>query len=151
MGLAAIGGFLALIACGGGESRPAAAGAETPQAAAEVQGEQQPQGMAMQLPEGVTAEMVNQGKEIFAGAGLCNVCHGADGTGMPGLGANLTDDQWLHSDGSYQGIIQTVTSGVEASSSSTGTAMPPKGGSGITDDQVKAVAAYVYTLGHKGM
>jgi mono/diheme cytochrome c family protein len=95
--------------------------------------------------------MVNQGKEIFAGAGLCNVCHGADGTGMPGLGANLTDDQWLHSDGSYQGIIQTVTSGVEASSSSTGTAMPPKGGSGITDDQVKAVAAYVYTLGHKGM
>jgi mono/diheme cytochrome c family protein len=27
-----------------------------------------------------------------------------------------------------------------------GTAMPPKGGSGITDDQVRAVAAYVLTL-----
>jgi cytochrome c5 len=27
--------------------------------------------------------------------------------------------------------------------------MPPKGGSAITDDEVKAVAAYVYSLGHK--
>jgi mono/diheme cytochrome c family protein len=27
--------------------------------------------------------------------------------------------------------------------------MPPKGGSSITDDQVKAVAAYVYSLSHK--
>ena len=27
--------------------------------------------------------------------------------------------------------------------------MPPKGGSTITDDQVKAVAAYVYSLSHK--
>ncbi len=27
--------------------------------------------------------------------------------------------------------------------------MPPKGGSSITDDEVKAVAAYVYSLSHK--
>jgi mono/diheme cytochrome c family protein len=27
--------------------------------------------------------------------------------------------------------------------------MPPKGGSQITDDEVKAVAAYVYSLSHK--
>ena len=29
-----------------------------------------------------------------------------------------------------------------------GAIMPPKGGSAITDDQVKAVAAYVWTLSH---
>jgi len=27
--------------------------------------------------------------------------------------------------------------------------MPPKGGSAITDEQLKAVAAYVYSLSHK--
>jgi mono/diheme cytochrome c family protein len=27
--------------------------------------------------------------------------------------------------------------------------MPPKGGAQLSDDQVKAVAAYVYSLGHK--
>lgn len=144
----AVVGLTTMVACGGGETgQQAASGeaaaAETP-AAQEMTGEQQGE---MQLPEGVTAEMVAQGKEIFGGAGLCNVCHGPNGGGMPGLGANLTDDEWLHSDGSYDGIVQTVMSGVDASASSVGTAMPPKGGSGITDEQVKAVAAYVLTLG----
>jgi hypothetical protein len=27
--------------------------------------------------------------------------------------------------------------------------MPPKGGSSITDEEVKAVSAYVYSLSHK--
>jgi mono/diheme cytochrome c family protein len=140
-------GLTAMMACGGGETGQQAgsgeaAAAEAPAAqdmAAQQQGE-------MQLPEGVTAEMVAQGKQIFGGAGLCNVCHGPNGGGVPGLGANLTDKDWLHSDGSYAAIVQTVMSGVDASASSVGTAMPPKGGSGITDDQVKAVAAYVFTL-----
>ncbi len=139
-------GLVVMVACGGETGQQAASGeaaaAETPaaqQTAAQQQGE-------MKLPEGVTAEMVAQGKEIFGGAGLCNVCHGPNGGGVPGLGANLTDTDWLHSDGSYDGIVQTVMKGVDASASSAGTAMPPKGGSGITDDQVKAVAAYVFTL-----
>jgi mono/diheme cytochrome c family protein len=140
-------GLMAMVACGGGEpgqqaASGEAAAAETP-AAQQTEAQQQGQ---MQLPEGVTAEMVAQGKEIFGGAGLCNVCHGPNGGGVPGLGANLTDDEWLHNDGSYDGIVQTVMNGVDASESSVGTAMPPKGGSGITDDQVKAVAAYVFTL-----
>lgn len=150
-GLTMVGLMLGLMiwaACGGGDSGEQAssgeaAAAEPPatgeMAGAEEQGE-------MQLPEGVTPEMVAQGKEIFGGAGLCNVCHGPEGKGMPGLGANLTDDEWLHNDGSYEGIVQTIMNGVDASESSVGTAMPPKGGSGISDDQVKAVAAYVYTL-----
>ena len=101
-----------------------------------------------ELPEGVTPEMVDQGRQIFQGAGLCHACHGQDGKGLPGLGANLTDDEWLHSDGSLDGIANTVTNGVSAEESSTGTPMQPKGGSSISDEQVKAVAAYVYTLSH---
>jgi mono/diheme cytochrome c family protein len=135
-------GLVAFVACAGGEagSQEAASGAtsETPAAA---EGGQQ-----MELPENVTMEMVNQGKEVFAGAGLCYVCHGAEGQGMPGLGANLTDEEWTHGDGSFDSIAETVMGGVDSGASTTGTAMPAKGGSGITDDQVRQVAAYVWTL-----
>ena len=140
-------GLVGMVACGGSETGQQAASGEA--AAAEAPAAQQTaaqQQGQMQLPEGVTDEMVAQGKEIFGGAGLCNVCHGPNGGGVPGLGANLTDAEWLHGDGSYEGIVQTVMNGVDASESSVGTAMPPKGGSGITDDQVKAVAAFVFTL-----
>lgn len=143
-------GLMAMAACSGGEAsqQEAAPGNEISAAAsgstAMAGGEATAQDEA--LPEGVTPEMVAQGKEIYAGVGLCYVCHGGDGTGMPSLGANLTDDEWVQSDGSYEGIIQTVMAGVDVDKSTTGTAMSPKGGSSITDDQVKAVAAYVLTL-----
>ncbi len=90
--------------------------------------------------------MVNQGKTVYAGSGLCYTCHGANGEGVQGLGANLTDDEWLHSDGSFDGIVETVMNGVDTGASSTGTPMPPKGGSGISDEQVRAVSAYVWTI-----
>jgi mono/diheme cytochrome c family protein len=46
-------------------------------------------------------------------------------------------------------IVATVTSGIPAEKTKKGIAMPPKGGSSINDAQVKAVAAYVYSLSHK--
>jgi cbb3-type cytochrome c oxidase subunit III len=99
-----------------------------------------------ELPSGVTEEMVAEGETIFKGAGICFTCHGQDAKGVPGLGANLTDSEWVHNDGSYQQIVATILSGV---TSSTGAVMPPKGGPPLTDDQVKAVAAYVWSLSHK--
>jgi mono/diheme cytochrome c family protein len=140
-------GLSVLAACGGGEasqqqaSSGEAVAGETTTSSAMASGQQE-----AQMPEGVTAEMVAQGKDIYAGAGLCYVCHGADGSGMPGLGADLTDDEWLHGDGSFESIIETVMNGVDAAKSTAGTPMAAKGGSGITDEQVKAVAAYVFTL-----
>ena len=144
MALGAVLGLAAMVACGGGENQQAAAD-ETPPAAEgqAMEGQQE-----MELPEGVTMEMVTQGKEIYSGAGLCYTCHGANGEGVPGLGANFTDDEWVHGDGSYEGISATVLNGVDTSASSTGTPMPPKGGSGITDDQARAVSAYVWTIGN---
>lgn len=98
------------------------------------------------LPPGVTKDMVAKGKSVFTGSGLCLACHGPDGKGV--IGPNLTDQTWLHIDGSYDAIIRQVLSGVDASQSKTGQIMPPKGGSAISDADVKAVAAYVWTLSH---
>ena len=99
-----------------------------------------------ELPEGVTMEMVEQGKAVYGGAGICSSCHGPAGAGIPSLGADLTDSEWLHSDGSYDGVSKTVMEGVTAQASSSGVPMPAKGGTNISDDDVKAVAAYVWTL-----
>jgi cytochrome c oxidase cbb3-type subunit 3 len=98
------------------------------------------------LPEGVTPAMVSAGGSVFKGSGMCTVCHGIDGKG--GVGPNLTDGAWIHSKGSYPEIVQQITTGVTAKLSKSGVAMPPKGGSGIGEAQVKDVAAYVWTLSH---
>ncbi len=98
-------------------------------------------------PAGVTPAAIAKGDSIFHKDGLCYACHGSNAEGA--VGPNLTDAEWLHSDGSYDKIVATITSGVPTEKAKKGVAMPPKGGSAITDDQVKAVAAYVYSLSHK--
>ena len=101
---------------------------------------------AQDLPQGVTKEQIEKGNEIFHKTGLCYACHGQDGKGL--VGPNLTDDVWLHSKGSYKEIVAQVTKGVTKEESKSGVPMPAKGGSSITDDDVKAVAAYVWSLSH---
>jgi mono/diheme cytochrome c family protein len=39
--------------------------------------------------------------------------------------------------------------GVPKEKSKSGIPMPPKGGGTLSEDDIKAVAAYVYSLGHK--
>lgn len=99
------------------------------------------------LPAGVTAAMITDGQKIYAGPGLCSACHGPQAKGINGLGPNLTDAEWLHSDGTYEALVAQVTAGVPASKSKSGVAMPPKGGSPLTEAQIRAVAAYVWSLG----
>ena len=98
-------------------------------------------------PAGVTPAAIAKGDSIFHKDGMCYACHGSNAQGA--VGPNLTDAEWLHGDGSYDMIVATVTSGVPTEKAKKGIAMPPKGGSSITDEQVKAVAAYVYSLSHK--
>ncbi len=98
-------------------------------------------------PAGVTPAAIAQGDSIFHKDGLCYACHGSKAEGA--VGPNLTDGEWLHGDGSYDFLVATITSGVPADKAKKGIPMPPKGGSSITDEQVKAVAAYVYSLSHK--
>jgi len=100
------------------------------------------------LPQGVTEEMVEEGEQIFQGSGTCWVCHGKDAAGAQGIGANLTDDEWWHNDGSYEAIVRTIQEGVpgDKARNAHGTMMPPRGGSQISDEQLRAVAAYVWSL-----
>jgi len=98
----------------------------------------------MELPDGVTPEMVARGETIFNSDGLCYTCHMNGGVGGP-LAPDLTDDEWINIDGSYDAIVQTVTTGVPEPQQHPGL-MLPKGGSNISDEDVRAVAAYVWTL-----
>jgi len=100
-----------------------------------------------QAPAAVTPAAVALGDSLFHSKGNCYACHGANAQGA--VGPNLTDAEWIHSDGSYDAIVKQITTGVTAEESKSKIPMPPKGGSQITDDEVKAVAAYVYSLSHK--
>lgn len=99
------------------------------------------------LPPGVTAKIVQDGKALWSGAGLCLACHGPEGKG--GIGPDLTDGKWDHINGSYRELVDRIIKGVMPAESKSGQIMPPRGGGGLSDDQVKAVAAYVWTLNRR--
>ncbi len=101
---------------------------------------------AQSLPAGVTAAMVQKGEQVFSGAGICTACHGPNATGA--IGPDLTDAEWLIGDGEYEQLVAQILEGVSAAEATNtlGAIMPPKGGGAITEDQVRAVAAYVWTL-----
>lgn len=101
------------------------------------------------VPPGATPAMVALGDRIYhgqVGGAACAGCHGANATGSP-LGPNLTSKKWLWSDGSYAGILKTIREGV-AHPKEYRSPMPPMGGAQLTEDQLSAVAAYVWALSH---
>lgn len=135
-----------LAACGGGDSggsaeAPMADGAEpATEDASTVELNIDP----ALLPEGVTAEMVEEGRELFFGAGICYTCHMMDAKGGT-LAPDLTDDVWLNVDGEYLSIVELIKTGVSQPVEHIG-AMLPRAGMPLTDEQVEALAAYSYML-----
>lgn len=123
---------------------------EPPEAGAPAEWTAPGRSLPQELPEGVTAEMVSRGQELFRAAGFCYTCHGQDGRGVSQLGADLGDDEWTHGDGSYQSIVQRIRDGITAEASTVGVPMPPRGGARLSDEEVRAVAAYVWTLSRSG-
>ncbi|HEX6306576.1 MAG TPA: cytochrome c [Longimicrobiales bacterium] len=107
-------------------------------------GEQPGDTAVVELPEGVTREMVAAGQEIFGGPGVCFACHGASGVGGP-LAPPLNDATWLNIDGSYDAIAAIVTNGVPQPKEFAAP-MPARGGAPLTDEQVRQVSAYVYSI-----
>jgi cytochrome c oxidase cbb3-type subunit III len=74
--------------------------------------------------------------------GVCAACHGPEGKGTPAMGApNLTDKIWLHGWGE-DAIIAMVNNGK--------TNVMPQHASRLTPDQIRVLAAYVWSLSHKG-
>jgi mono/diheme cytochrome c family protein len=136
-----------LSACAGdaGEQEPPAADTSAP--AAQPTPPAAPGGANVDLPEGVTQEMVAQGEDIFNNM-ICATCHGVEGVGTP-LGPPMTDTEWLNIDGSYESIMEIVRTGV-AQPKEFQAPMLPMGGIQLTDDQIRQVAAYVYSLSHGG-
>jgi cbb3-type cytochrome c oxidase subunit III len=100
------------------------------------------------LPMGVTEDMVELGDGVFHGDGGCSSCHGPDARGE--LGPDLTDEEWLHAKGGYLSILHTIVTGVPQERSESGIVMPPRGGSQIGDEQVHAVAAYIWAISRPG-
>lgn len=77
-------------------------------------------------------------KPMFA---TCAACHGADGTGNHALGApNLADDVWLHG-GTVAEIEKSIRDGQQGHM--------PAWSSRLSDERIRAVAAYVYHLSHR--
>lgn len=136
------------IACGGGDSVEGGSPGETNRGAVAPTPPAPGSGDAGQI----TPDMVALGNEVFHGRranGICYTCHGMDATGgAGGLGPNLTDDEWLHGDGSYDAITGTIRTGVPQPVSAPAP-MPPMGGASLSEKDLRAVAAYVYSLSHQ--
>ncbi len=130
------------MACGGDQGGGEAMdeGGETPAQSDEMM--QEP----VDLPEGVTMEMVTQGRQLFSGAGGCMACHNPNATGTQ-LAPDLTDDEWINISGrDYEEIVSLINSGVPQPVQHPGP-MPPMGGANLSAEQVDALAAYIFTLG----
>jgi len=80
-------------------------------------------------------KVIVSGKETFLGK--CSSCHGEHGQGI--IGPNLTDNFWLHGNGSVSDIFKTVEKGVPDKG------MPPWGPI-LSATELKSVVAYVKTL-----
>ena len=101
-------------------------------------------------PSTITAAQIALGDSIFHGqvaGAICWTCHGEDAAGRLTVAPNLTDSTWLHSDGSYPAIIATIAAGVVKPKESS-SPMPQGGGTSFSHEQLRAVAAYVYSLSH---
>jgi glucose/arabinose dehydrogenase/mono/diheme cytochrome c family protein len=102
------------------------------------------------VPAGSSRQMVELGDDVFhgrAGGAGCIGCHGTDASGTP-LGPPLLGHRFLWGDGSYQSIEGIVREGI-AQPKQYRAPMPPMGGAQLSDEQVSAVAAYVWGLSHR--
>lgn len=132
---------LVIAACGGGTDQSGdSAAAGTAVAAVDP---------ATLDPATITPQELALGDSLFhglIGATSCQACHGPDGKGGT-VAPDLTDSTWLHSDGSYGAIYKQIETGVMQPKQYMGV-MPPFGGAPLTPEKHRAVAAYVYSLGH---
>ena len=98
-------------------------------------------------PAGVTDSSIAWGKRLFHGSANCAGCHGQDARGTD-EGPALTGAVWLHGPGTYPWLVEQIKAGVPAHQTWTGRPMPMRGWSNMPDEDVRAVAAYVWYITH---
>jgi glucose/arabinose dehydrogenase/cytochrome c5 len=98
-------------------------------------------------PPGSSREQVAEGDRIYH-ASACTGCHGSDAKGSP-LAPDLTAGKWLWGDGSLAAIKATISNGVP-NPKQYRSGMPTMGGAQFSPQELDAVAAYVWAVGHHG-
>ena len=105
---------------------------------------------SLPVPPGATQAQVARGERVYhgqEGGGTCEGCHGSNAKGTP-LAPDLTRGKWLWGNGSLAAITRTITDGVP-NPKEYRSAMPPMGGAELSHSDLRAVAAYVWALGHQ--
>ena len=133
-----------LAACGGsssGSQSPSPAGGGTAASNA-----------APAKPAAVTPANIAMGDSLFNN-GSCQRCHGKGGIGAQN-GPVLDGKKWVQlTTGAFEEIVGIITTGVPAEKIKDPTRRNPMRARGgpmnLTDPQIQALAAYVYTLTHK--
>ena len=94
-------------------------------------------------------ETLAAGEAAFT-LGKCAKCHGADARGGP-RAPDLTDDEWLHCDGSPADIETVLRAGVprEQMADPTRRFVMNPATNLVPDDQIAPLAAYVWSLSHE--
>jgi mono/diheme cytochrome c family protein len=139
-----------LAGCGGGdqaEPRPADTAPVTQPAPGADAGTPPAAGGA--VVAGATPQMIEEGRQIYHGQGICFTCHGQNGAGTP-LGPNLADGRWIWLENPRDPEVLTamttlIQTGV-AQPREYPAPMPPAGGANLSPDQLRAAAAYVLSL-----
>lgn len=132
---------------GAGPVKPQGAAAPKPAAAPAVP---TPEAGGAAIPPGSSAAEVALGDRIYHGqaaGGTCAGCHGADAKGSP-IGPDLTAGAWAWSDGSVEGLSAVIAKGVSEPKRYR-SPMPPMGGATLSPAELKAVAAYVWSVSRK--
>lgn len=101
------------------------------------------------IPPAQVSAMIRAGSATYNG-GTCIFCHAPGGRGSGPRAPDLSDIEWLHSEGDVNGISQTIFWGVKTEDMKAmkprPRAMNPKGGMNITFPEVFALSVYVWSL-----
>ncbi len=130
-----LGAFLMLfvVACGGGGDASSSGGGGSDTA---------PPADAPALPAGDAAK----GEELYNST--CIACHGEAGTGIEGLGKNMTESEFIRglSDEELLAFIKTGRPSNDPENT-TGVDMPPKGGNpALSDADIMDIIAYIHSF-----
>jgi mono/diheme cytochrome c family protein len=91
----------------------------------------------------ITPELVAAGRKSFHGRGSCFACHGTNLEGGP-IAPTLKSHEWKDAKGGdLATLYYVITHGVK------GTAMVAHPG-GIRDDEAARIAAYIWSVNHRG-
>lgn len=91
------------------------------------------------------AVLAMKGKKLYA---ACAACHGPTGKGVPNLGKDMTTSKFVQETSDAE-LVEFIKKGRPADdpANTTKVAMPPKGGrADLTDDDLKAIVAFIRTL-----